>query len=627
VSASRYRDLEGAERPPRCVADHTRKWATFTSLSSVDGQAKARLERFCEQKQISIQGLGALGARVAIRKGGRVELAYAGFNGEGRVIAIKFRPLDGSSHESHAEEPSNWLRPIVVGRRDSLDWLVAEGETDGARLFGLVGDRAAILVLPAGALTFKREWAALIPRGATVALCHDADEDGDAGAEKAAAILGGRTLRVRPPIEGGDWCEWEGGREEFLELLRAQREPERPFSLALAEFVALERPQVQPLILDADGRTIIARNSLTLLGALGGHGKTTFFVELALHGAAGRDYLCFRIPEPFSTLLIENEGPEDEFARKLREKLATFPYELRAKVRVHTLDWGALSLADPTALERLREDVAEHEYDLVFGDPLDSLGIEGVGSPEDTRRFLELLKQSGLHTNVAWWLNTHPRKEETKEALNEISGAWGGKPDAVLLLKLLAGDRSQLRFPKLRWAKRGTRPTILLGFDPESESFTYLAEEEEERREYRAEIVALLGDGGWRTVREIGCPKKDGGAGINYDIAKAELEGAPEIFESRTGEAAKALGRSSNATVWQLRGVSQPGGDTRDTRAPEGEGGAGVSRVSVSIETRDPATPHLTRAEPSQSPETPTLFEVESAPARPRLMDGPEVWR
>ena len=96
-------------------------------------------------------------------------------------------------------------------------------------------------------------------------------------------------------------------------------------------------------------------------------------------------------------------------------------------------DWGGFSLADDVHRERLIREIAEKGYDLVFGDPLDSLVIEGVGSPEDTRKFLALMKQTGLGKSVAWWLNTHPRKEETKEALNEIAGAWGGKPDTVFV--------------------------------------------------------------------------------------------------------------------------------------------------------------------------------------------------
>ncbi|MEJ7570041.1 MAG: AAA family ATPase [Gaiellaceae bacterium] len=191
----------------------------------------------------------------------------------------------------------------------------------------------------------------------------------------------------------------------------------------------------------------MGRHSLTLLGALGGHGKTTLAVDLFLHLAAGIDYAPFTVPGPVSILMIENEGPEELFAEKLAGRLAHFPHELKARLDVCTFDWGGFSLADASARQRLTREIAEKRYDLIFGDPLDSLGIEGVGSPEDTRRFLALMKETGLNQTVAWWLNTHPRKEETKEALNEISGAWGGKPDSVLLLRMLEDDRTRVRFP------------------------------------------------------------------------------------------------------------------------------------------------------------------------------------
>jgi putative DNA primase/helicase len=329
---------------------------------------------------------------------------------------------------------------------------------------------------------------------------------------------------------------------------------ERPFALPIADFVALEREQREPLLADTDGRAIVGRHSLTLLGARGGQGKTTWFIDLALHLAAGIDYPPFTVPRPASVLLIENEGPEDLFAEKLKAKLLTFPHELSGRLDICVCDWGGFSLADEALREQLTREIAEKGYDLVFGDPLDSLGIEGVGSPEDTRKFLELMKTTGLNKTVAWWLNTHPRKEKTQEALDEIAGAWGGKPDAVLLMRMLDDDRTQIRFPKLRWAKRGRRPSILLAFDPETEAFTYLGEESEVDRDYRAEIADLLADGKWRVVKEIAAPQDKSGIGASVDTVKKVLEEHPDVFEARTGEAARALNRSLKATVWQLAG-------------------------------------------------------------------------
>jgi putative DNA primase/helicase len=341
---------------------------------------------------------------------------------------------------------------------------------------------------------------------------------------------------------------------------RSESEPDsdpdsadRPFALPIKEFIKLEREQREPILADADGRTVVGLLSLTLLGALGGHGKTTWAIDLFLHMAAGVDFAPFTIPEPVSVLVIENEGPEQLFADKLAARLEHFPHELKARLDVCTFDWGGFSLADETHRERLICEIAERGYDLIFGDPLDSLGIEGVGSPEDTRKFLALMKETGLNKTVAWWLNTHPRKEETKEALNEISGAWGGKPDSVFLMRMLDDDRTQLRQPKLRWARRGKGPTLLFAFDADTEAFSFIGEQSEEERDYLAEVRGLLADGVWRIVKEIASPHAAGGIAANDKIVKKVLEEHPDVFESRTGEDAKSLGRKPQATVWQLR--------------------------------------------------------------------------
>jgi hypothetical protein len=189
---------------------------------------------------------------------------------------------------------------------------------------------------------------------------------------------------------------------------------------------------------------------------------------------------------------------------------------------------------------------------VIIGDPLDSLGLDGVGSPEDTREFLRLMGEVGLRRTVAFWLLHHSRKDGADDEMDEISGAWGGRPDTMLSLKKLAGERARLGFPKIRFSRRGTRAASILGFDPETEGFSVVGTETDEERDYVLEITELLSDGKWRTVKEI-ASKKEGGIGAGETPVREALAEMPERFESRTGEDAKAVGRHSNSTVWCLR--------------------------------------------------------------------------
>lgn len=156
-------------------------------------------------------------------------------------------------------------------------------------------------------------------------------------------------------------------------------------------------------------------------------------------------------------------------------------------------------------------------------------------------------------------MNTHPRKEETREAIDEIAGAWGGKPDTIMLLDLLPDDRSRIRFPKIRWAMRGRRPSILLSYAADTATFSYLGEESEEERDYAAEMAALLADGKWRTVKEIAAPQgaDEPGIGASETMVKEALAEHPDRFVSRTGAEAVEVGRSPAATVWQLADVEE----------------------------------------------------------------------
>lgn len=471
---SYQRVTEEAERPPQKIRDWTAQWEKLTPLGTLNGDLAERVSALCESKRITLAGLEALGTRLATRRGGGIWLAWAGTNGNGVVTAIKYRPLEGSSHDSETEKPSVWLRPIVAGRRESLDWFLAEGETEAARLFGLVGDSAAILCLPAGARAFKDEWAALVPRGATVYLAHDADEDGDLGAEKAASVLGGSTVRVRPPEGVKDWCDWNGDREEFVKLVAAARaESATPTFVRLDEFLAAPYPPVKVLLGDPETVVYLARGTFALTYGDGGAGKSTFEVDAIAHLAAGRDWLGIPVPNPARVLVIENENAPALFQEKLADKLKTWDADpsWRENVYVYAKPWGKFTFASADTRRHLREFCQTQEIDVVFANPLFGVGGPGAGRPDETSAFVDLLKDLGLGLDgPAIWPNHHENK------LGQVSGDWNRQPDLLIALER-SGDEhaTRLTWEKVRWTRQepeGWRKKLLLEWVTEHKGYT-----------------------------------------------------------------------------------------------------------------------------------------------------------
>ena len=466
--SDRYASL--ARKQPRVPRDHTARWNRLTPVGDAAGNARAEIESFCARKRITFEAIEALGARV-IRNPSVYRdpvgwcLAYGGSNGNGVITAIKYRPLNGSSHDSLTEKPSVWVRPIIIGNRDSLDWTITEGETDAARLFDLVGDRAAILVLPAGAKAFEREWAAPIPRGATVALCHDDDEDGDAGAEKAAGIIGGRTLRVRPPVKGGDWCDWDGDREAFLAL--AQPRPRYEF-LPYREFAAREFPEAEPL-LGEPGKLFLAVGSLLMVYGADGSGKSTWAIDLIVHLAAGVDWLGIPVPRPVRFLIIENEGPPSLFQQKLRDRIASWDGpDPEPSLFCYTAPWGEFSFADPDARMALREYCDQNQIDVVTANPTLGLGVGTSGKPDETQQFVDWLVECGLKANRAFVLLHHENKA------GQISGDWGRHPDTKVLLQRDGNHRrTKVDWTKTRWASlEESEKAVMLEWVTETQGYT-----------------------------------------------------------------------------------------------------------------------------------------------------------
>jgi hypothetical protein len=518
TATDRYAHLE--DEQPRTVRDHTARWNQLRPIGAADAATRVEIERFGARKRITLDALEALEARGYRHPDLGYCLAYGGSNGNGKVVAIKYRPLSGTSRDSWTEKPSVWLRPIVIGDPGSLDWLIAEGETDAARLYGLAGPGYAILVLPTGAGRFEQDWAARIPRGARIGLCHDADEPGDQGAAKAARIIGGRTFRIRPPAESTDWCDWDGDPAAFLTLAHPAI-PRYEFA-SYPEFAAREFPVAEPL-LGEPGHILLAVGSLLMVYGADGCGKSTWTVDGIVHLAAGEDWLGIPVPRPARVCIIENEGPPSLFQQKLADKIDGWEgQDPTGSLFVFTGPWGEFSFADPDARAALNDFCDQHRIEVVAANPTLGLGVSASGRPDETQQFVDWLVECGLKQHRAFWLLHHENKA------GQISGDWGRHPDTkVALARDGNHQRTKLDWAKTRWATIDPeKKMVMLEWVTDTQGYTVtdLTAVGATEDELDEGIVEYLTAHPWASTRLVQANVKGADKRIAYRLKKG-LEG------------------------------------------------------------------------------------------------------
>lgn len=197
-----------------------------------------KVEEFCHHKRFELQDLLQLDTKYVMWGGGPdLWLAWPGYGriaGVRTITAIKYRDL--ATGKRQAAPGSSYGEALVIGDPTSMDWFVAEGETDGARLYNLIGRFAAIMVLPAGALALRESWLARVPRGATVYAALDADKAGDDGSRRLLRMVGSGGVRVRPPGDYKDWCDWPGDAMSFIDVVK---EAKRNVSSRVKSFAQL----------------------------------------------------------------------------------------------------------------------------------------------------------------------------------------------------------------------------------------------------------------------------------------------------------------------------------------------------------------------------------------------------
>jgi hypothetical protein len=272
---------------------------------------------------------------------------------------------------------------------------------------------------------------------------------------------------------------------------------------------------------------------------------------------------------PARVLLVEAEGPRPLFRRKVRRKLDAWEgSELGDRLFVLETPWADFRFPDAAEIAAL---VGEYEIDVVIAGPLTRVGMEDLGTLQQVRDFMaqveEFRQQTGRRLTIV--LVHHENKGGT------VSGAWEGAGDTLFHAQVHARGKTTLTIQKARWSGEWHKRTLELAWT-DGDGFEVI---EEKERHLEAEIARLLDERPHLTAKEIAAPQERGGIAAKVDAVNYVLKNNPERFASRTGAAAKAVGRHSNATVWS---VTQAPSHTESHDSP---GGAtdGVTRLTSPI--------------------------------------------
>jgi hypothetical protein len=257
------------------------------------------------------------------------------------------------------------------------------------------------------------------------------------------------------------------GLDELVPFTR----PAAPGSLrvvSFAEFITTDEQTEAPLLGSDDKKLLPAGSNLVLYGE-GGSGKTTLAIDMAVHLAAGTDWLGFAISKPVTVMLLENEGPRAEYRLKLRRKSDTWDGAAFADhVVVHEEPWGRIDLRDQEHVAALADVIRSRLIDVLVAGPIRRLGLEGGGTPAETVAVMRLLDnvREAAARPIAIALVHHENKG------GDISGAFEAEFDTVVHVKADGRDRTALYFRKSRWSSRIHRARTTLAWAPETEGFT-----------------------------------------------------------------------------------------------------------------------------------------------------------
>lgn len=406
------------------------QWDGYARLP--DAGENDALDAFCSAKNINIPSLVRLGAKLSTP----TVLAFA-FPG-----GLKYRDVE--SGQRWAAAGSEWTRLKIVraGVEPSDTVIVAEGESDAARLTMLYS--VDVAVLPAGAKGIRKEYGEQLGTYPRVLLGLDNDEAGQVGCEKLVQLVPHATRLAPPGVV--DWCALDPN-DGAPPLPEAAAAP--AVLVSAGELMDLEMPDVTSWF---EGALLPIGGQMVLHGWAKSF-KSYLSLDLASALAQGQDWCGFEpIEEPCKVAVVQFEIPAPYYRQRIAAMQATA--RDRKAFDENFLTWTPLSRPQLRAGIKEQEEfvrrtlVANHVQVAVF-DPVRRLMKAGQSmNDEDSVRaplqFFESLQNEGITVVFCHHDNKGSAKSGGGDALDMTgSGAWAGDADSILSVALPKGERRQ----------------------------------------------------------------------------------------------------------------------------------------------------------------------------------------
>lgn len=413
------------------------------------------LDAFVERKRIDIDALVRLGARLS-----PPDVLVFGFPG-----GIKFRELSGSRRWNYIGSDFSQLKIVRAGRQRPPTVIVAEGETDAARLLRLYPD-ADIAVLPAGAHPGKHApaYAKQLDEYELVLLAQDYGSKGDEGAAVLQEHLTTKALRWRAPIDGDDNTGWNDvPLEAEVPPIPAPEDVEVPVEertlVRLGELLAAPTPEINSYLEQA---MLPVGGSMVIHGSMKSY-KSWLALDLASALAQAGSWAHFEaVDEPQKIVVLQYEIPWAFYQDRLRilHDHAQSPELLRENF----VGWTPMvrprfRAGDRKAEDQILKTLVDNDVTVFMLDPIRrAAGVVDLNSEKEVRPMLDFfdrLNQQGISVITTH----HDNKQSSRGGSGDPygmtgSGAFGGDPDVIVSVALPKGHDLQSKERNLHFLLR-----------------------------------------------------------------------------------------------------------------------------------------------------------------------------